>query len=193
MKLTLVFPEEEYFDDETQTFCSKPSCEIVMEHSLYTIAIWEEKFHKAFLGGPDKTPEEFAEYIRIMSDYTITLDIAKRITPDIKEQIENYLKDEATATTISDASNDPDKNKQYGNKRQKPITVEEIYWQMFHYGIPLSFEHWHLNRLLILIRTCQIKEAEMNGDNKSKIPKINTLKTNSQLNAARRAAMNSSG
>ena len=194
MKLTLQLPGTEHFNDDTQTFVSYEPKEVVIEHSLYNIARWEEKHHKAFLGGEERTADEFKDYLIIASDYQLTEKDFGRFSPEISEKISTFFKDPACATVINDNKPDqPNKPQTYGRKRQTATTAELIYWQMIRFGVPFECQHWHINRLLTLIRVCGMKEAEENGAGKNKMPAMSQMKANSSINAARRAAMNSKG
>lgn len=187
MKLTLVFPEEETFDDDTQCFVTCPYTEVQLEHSLFTIAQWEEKIHIPFTES-DKSPEQLGAYIRIMSDNKLTDDLVRRMNQEHYDQIREFIANPATATTISD--NNP---KQMGKPSRETVTAELLYWQMFYYGIPLECQHWHINRLTTLLKICNIKDQEMNNPNKGGMPNINALTNRSSLNSARRAAMGTRG
>jgi hypothetical protein len=59
---------------------------------------------------------------------------------------------------------------------------------MIALNIPVEFERWHLNRLLTLIKVCNIKNAP-----KEKMDKRQQAMNWRALNAQRRAATGSSG
>lgn len=192
MKITI--PENEYFDDDLQEFITEPEIEIEFEHSLYTVARWESKYKKPFIGRDDTglSSDEMLEYIKIMSDYALDEKTLERITRDndIGQLLKEYIQDPHTATTISEK-----KAVVHGKSFQKEVVTSElIYFNMIHFGIPFECQHWHLNRLLTLIRVCGIKEAEINSGKKSgSIGANQILKQNADLNRARRAAMNTRG
>ena len=68
------------------------------------------------------------------------------------------------------------------------ITSELIYYWMIACNIPWECEKWHLNRLITLIRVCNIKNTPPKKMNKRDI-----MSRNAALNAARRQQMNSRG
>ena len=70
----------------------------------------------------------------------------------------------------------------------KIVTSEEIYYWMIALNIPFECEKWHLNRLLTLIRVCNIK----NSPNK-KMSKKDIYARNRAINAANRKKFNSKG
>lgn len=193
MKLTLQLPRVEHFNDDTQTFSVHEAKEVVIEHSLYTISLWEEKFHKPFLGENEKTKEEMMWYIIICSDFALTISDLGGFTPELNDKLSEFFRDQACATVINETPSKNAKGNTYGRKRQTPMTAELIYWEMIRFGIPFECQHWHINKLLTLIRICALKEQEENSGGKNKMPAMNTLKSNSSINAARRAAMNSKG
>ena len=62
------------------------------------------------------------------------------------------------------------------------ITSEIIYYWMAANQIPIEFEHWHISRLMTLLRVC----ANHNEPPK-KMSQSQVMRQNAQLNAARRA------
>ena len=59
---------------------------------------------------------------------------------------------------------------------------------MISLQIPVEFQKWHLNKLLTLIRVCNIKNQP-----EKKRSKRDILRNNAAINAARRQKMNSKG
>lgn len=191
MKITI--PETEYFNDDLQEFVTEPAITVDLEHSLYTISEWESIWKKPFSTDDGQhTNGEMISYIKIMSKGELDDNAISRLTQYELSRIKEYILDKATATVINDSR----KNNQqvHGKPTKDVITSEIIYFQMIHFGIPFECQHWHLNRLLTLIRVCGIKEAELNGGKKAGSISTNSiLKSNAELNKARRMAMNTSG
>ena len=95
-------------------------------------------------------------------------------------EIKNYMEDPMTATWFNDKNNPKSK--------QKSVTAELIYYWMISLGIPIELEKWHLNRLLTLIRVCNLENAP-----KKKMKRGDILKQNTALNQARRGMLGTTG
>lgn len=180
MPITLVIPEsKEMYDESTNTFVRFPAATIEIEHSLISLSKWESKWHKPYLSKDKRTAEEELDYVRCM---TLTKNVDPNayygLTKANLEEIRAYVNDSMTATTFRESD----------KKSRQIITNELIYHWMIECGIPFECQKWHLNRLLTLIRV----RTEMKQDPK-KIPKKDLYKRNTDLNKARRAAMNSKG
>lgn len=178
--LTLTIPSRELFDEEKEEFIYTRSFELVLEHSLVSLGKWESKWKKPFLTKENKTREETIDYIRHM---TITQKVPDEVYNNLtKENIDavlEYIDDSMTATTIKDTG---------GSSSRTVVTAELIYYWMIAYQIPFECQKWHLNRLLTLIRVCNVKNQPQKKRNKADI-----LKQNRQLNEARRAKLNTKG
>lgn len=178
--LKLDIPEIELYDETKQEFVTIAPFSLSLEHSLVSISKWESKWHKAFLENNNKTTEELKDYVRCM---TLTQNVKPEfydyVPNDIIDKINTYIDDPMTATTINSGQNK-------GPGRQI-ITSELIYYWMIQLGIPFECQKWHINRLLILIQVCSIK------NDPKKMSKRDIYSQNRSLNAARRAAMKSRG
>ena len=84
-----------------------------------------------------------------------------------------------TATTFS--NNETSRSNEY-------VTSELIYYWMITYNIPHQYEKWHLNRLITLIRLCQVKNSPA-----KKMSRNDVINKYAALNAQRRAKLNSKG
>ena len=174
-----VVPEQ--YDEENGEFIPAVTLDLQLEHSLVSISEWESKWNKSFISNSNMTDEETFDYIRCMvRTPNVPQGILEFLTPDNVQQIKNYIEAPMTATTFSD-----NKSKKGG---REIITSELIYYWMIALQIPVEFEHWHLNRLLTLIRVCNIKNEPPKKRSKSDI-----MRENARLNAQRRAQLNSKG
>lgn len=182
--IKVVIPEQELFDESTETFINIKETELELEHSLLSLSEWESKWHKPFLGKEDKTLNEILDYIRCM---TIRKDVDDKIYQylprSVMEKILDYIEDPMTATWFSKTEKEKS-----GIPKKETITSEIVYYWMVTLGIPFQCEKWHLNRLITLIRVINIK----NGPTK-KMNKKDMLSRNAKLNAARRAKHRSRG
>lgn len=179
--LDLYIKGVDLYDERNGEFVSTKDATLRLEHSLISLSKWESKWHKPFLGKEEKTEEEIRDYIRCM---TITQNVDPIIylglTAEHFKKIEEYMSDTMTATWFNDKNNPKSK--------QKAVTAELIYYWMISLQIPFECERWHLNRLLTLIRVCNIENTP-----KKKMRKGEVFKQNAQLNEARRKMLNSKG
>lgn len=179
--LKVTTAQREYFNEATQEFIDIPSVELTLEHSLISVSKWESKWKKSFLNTDKLSDDEMADYVRCMTvGKEAEWNVYRYLSPKAIRQIQQYMDDAMTATTFSD-------RKQYKHKKEI-VTAELIYYWMIEAGIPFECEKWHLNRLLALIRVCNIK-----GTAGKKMSKRDIMKQNAELNAARRKASGSKG
>lgn len=180
--LQLVIPiSPEGWDEQKQQFVEPKTVTLQMEHSLVSISKWEAKWHKSFVSTKEKTEEEILDYIRCMTiTQNVNPEVYNYLTEENVDQIKKYIDDPMTATTFSD-----DKSSK-GNR--EIITNEVIYWWMISLNIPMKCEKWHLNRLLTLIRVCNVKNAPPKKQSRRDI-----MSRNMALNMARRKQLNSKG
>lgn len=183
--LNITIPcQQELFDEVNEQFISIPRTDLQLEHSLISLAKWESKWHKPFLGKEEKTDEQIQDYIRCMTlTKNVNPNVYRYIPTNSLKEIFSYIEDPMTATWFSESE-----TKQSGIGKREIITSEIIYYWMVTLGIPVQFEKWHLNRLLTLIRVINIKNTPA-----KKMSKKDVLAHNRQLNAARRAKNKSKG
>lgn len=178
--LQITIPKTELFNEETQEFFQIKEQTLCLEHSLVSVAKWESKWKKPFLGMEEKTIDEITDYIRCM---TITQNVNPicylGLTRGNLLEVKNYIDDTMTATTFRNRN---------GPKSHEIITAEIIYYWMIELGIPFECQKWHLNRLLTLVNVCSIKNTPA-----KKMSRKDALAQQSQLNAARRAKFKSKG
>lgn len=179
--LTLTIPAKESWDESKQEFIYTDEQTLNLEHSLVSLSKWESKWNKAFLSNRDKTDEEILDYIKCMTlTPNVPSDVYCLLTRDDFIKINNYIAAPMTATVFSD-----DKVTKAG---REVVTSELIYYWMIALNIPFECQNWHLNRLLTLIKVCNIKNAPPKKRSKREI-----MSRNAALNAARRKQLNSLG
>lgn len=183
--LQLYIEGGELFDEVTSSFLPVKPQEITLEHSLLSISKWESKWKKGFLSsrsGDNMTREETLDYVRCM---TITQNVDPNlylcIRNDHLKKIQDYIDDPMTATTFNN-QNAPK------GKRSTVVTSEVVYYWMIALNIPFECQKWHLNRLLALIRVCNIKNSP-----KKKRSRKEFLESRAALNAQRRRERGSFG
>lgn len=183
--LHLEIPECEFFDEATMQFHRIKPQTITMEHSLMSISKWESKWHKSFLSTKDKTTEEILDYMNCM---TLTQNIDPylfyALPKSAIDKISAYIADPMTATVISTHTPEGAAPK---NKNQI-ITSELIYYKMIAYNVPQEYQKWHINRLLMLLQICDIK-----NEPPKKVGAKQNAMSRSALNASRRNRLGSRG
>lgn len=179
--LQITIPGAEYFDDAKQEFVYEKEQTLQLEHSLVSLSKWESKWKKAFLSGKDKSYEETLDYIKCMTiTKNVNPSVYSRLTNENLEQINSYISDPMTATYFP-------KDETKKNSREV-VTSELIYYWMIAMNVPPEYQKWHLNRLLSLIRVCEIKNAPP-----KKMGRKELMSRNAVLNAARRKRLNTRG
>lgn len=178
-------PDSEFFDDEKQEFFTVPGTKeytLQLEHSLVSLSKWESKWCKPFISKNGMTHEETIDYIRCMTlTQNVPSEAYDNITDDNIKEVENYINAPMTATWFSEAG----KGRRGGGEA---ITSELIYYWMIALQIPMECQKWHLNRLLTLVRVCNIKNAPP-----KKMSKRSIMNRNAALNAARLKQLNTNG
>jgi len=174
-------PAMELWDEANEEFILKQGHTLKIEHSLVSVSKWEAKWRKPFLDKQKKTYEETVDYIVCM---TITQNVKPEVYDSLTHKnirdVNKYIDSPQHATWFA-----PDKK---GKKSSESVTAELIYYWMIALSIPFECQKWHLNKLLALVRVCEIK-----SETPKKMDKKQTLSRNIALNEARRKAMNSKG
>lgn len=179
--LQIDIPAGEFFDDKRNEFIYTKPVSLTLEHSLVSLSKWESKWCKPFLVKEKKSTEEILDYIKCMTlTQNVDPNIYLSLTSDNVEKITKYIDHPHSATIIHDDPNAP--------RSRETVTSELIYYWMIEFRIPFECQKWHLNRLLTLIRVCNIKNKPPKKMSQSQIMSRNTA-----LNAARRKALNSKG
>lgn len=179
--LQITLPAEEMWDEVNEVFVYAKEQKLKLEHSLVSVSKWESKWGKSYFSCKVKSIEESLDYIRCMLlTPNIDENFVYRLSADDISKINKYIEAPMTATTIKD--NRPKKN------NGEILTSEVIYYEMIALNIPFECQKWHLNRLLTLIKICDIKNSPPNKMSEKAI-----LRRNSELNAARKKKYNTKG
>lgn len=180
--LTIKIPASEEWDETHQCFVYGDAFTLQLEHSLISISKWEAKWKKPFLSKEKMTDAETSDYVRCMAiTQNVPEDVYKRLSPKNYDEIISYIESPMTATWFSNTE-------EKGKIGHEQITAELIYYWMIALQIPFECQKWHLNRLLTLIRVCNIKNQPP-----KKMSQREILERNRALNAKRRAEMKSRG
>ena len=188
LEIKVKIPErekQELWDESKQEFVYVPASsgkeEILrLEHSLVSLSKWESKWCKSFFGKEDKTQDEVLDYIKCMAlNKDVKQEIFYYLSEENVKEINDYISAPMTATTFS--------NRNSGSSRET-ITSEIIYYWMISFKIPFECQKWHLNRLLTLIRVCEVKNQPP-----KKLSKGELMRRNAALNAARKKELNTTG
>lgn len=174
----------EGFDDDAQKFVDASSVVLELEHSLLSLSKWESKWKVPFLGDQNKTDEQVLDYVCMMnSSGEIPPEVLTHMGPEHFNAVNAYINDKMTATTFRDKRE---------TKNNEIITAELIYYWMIALGIPFECQEWHLNRLLTLIKVCNIKNAPKDKTVASGMTKASASDRRA-LNEQRRREAGSSG
>ena len=177
--LDIVIPSVEFYDESKNEFIQTKEYKIRLEHSLVSLSKWEATWNKPFLSDENKTLEETIDYIRCMTlTQNVSGDAYKNITDQIIVDVNNYISKKMTATTITVE----------GPNSKEIITSEIIYSWMISLNIPLECQKWHLNRLLTLVKVCNIQNQPPKKMNRNEM-----IQKNKDLNAQRKSKMNTRG
>ena len=148
---------------------------------MVSLSKWESKWCKPFLSKQEKTTEETIDYIRCMTlTQNVDPEVYNFLTDDNIRDVNAYIEAPMTATWFS--------NSNTGKQNREQITAELVYYWMIALNIPFECQKWHLNRLLTLIRVCEVKNSPP-----KKMSRRELLNRNAALNAARRKQLNSKG
>lgn len=179
--LRITIPTLEQWDEQNQEFVITKGQTLQLEHSLISLSKWESRWCKAFLTREAKSTDETIDYVKCMTlTQNVNPELYKHFTQENILKVNRYIEAPMTATFFSEES---------GNRSSREqVTAELIYYWMIALNIPFECQKWHLNRLLTLIRVCNIKNQPPKKRSTKEI-----LSRNASLNAARRNQLNTKG
>jgi len=179
--LRITIPAVEQWDEQKQEFITTKEQTLSLEHSLVSLSKWESKWCKAFLSKNEKSSEETLDYIKFMTlTQNVDSEVYNYLTNGNISEINEYIEAPMTATYFSDEKTSKTSREQ--------VTAELIYYWMIALNIPFECQKWHLNRLLTLIKVCNIKNQPPKKRSKKDI-----MSRNAALNAARKKQLNTKG
>lgn len=178
--LQLKIDTAEGYDEVLGKFTKTEYFVLELEHSLRSVSKWEQKWELPFLSSQKKTDEQILDYVRMMySGDVFPEQVMTALTKEHYDKINEYINAKMTATWFRE-------------ERQRPnpevVTNELIYYWMISLGIPFECENWHLNRLLTLIKVCNLKNQP-----KKKISTADAMAQQRALNEQRRKEMGTAG
>ena len=122
-----------------------------------------------------------SENVRCMTlTQNVDPEVYTRLSAENYAAINAYIEAPMTATCLIE------EKQTRGNK--ETVTSELIYYWMISYNIPVEFQKWHLNRLLTLIRVCNVKNSPPKRRSKREM-----WNRNAAINAANRKRFGSKG
>jgi hypothetical protein len=170
----------ESFNEATDEFVSAETVRFELEHSLLSLSKWESKWEIPFLSDKPKTNEQTLDYVRTMYlGNEFPEGILEKFSPGNFADIDTYINARMSATWFND------KRKEHPTEI---ITAELIYYWMIALGIPFECQEWHLNKLLTLIKVCNIKNSP-----KQKMSPQDVARQHRELNELRRQETGSRG
>lgn len=183
--LTITIPASELFDEVNNKFIPVEQTKLVLEHSLVSVSKWEQTWEKPFLGKEERTNDEVLDYIRCMTISPEEVDekVYRNLPPEAIQQVGTYINAKMTATWFSEVP---------GAKQASSgevVTAEIMYYWLVALQIPFEVQHWHLNRLLTLVRVTNIK----NDPDKKMMPKKDAAAQQRLLNEQRRQRLGTKG
>ena len=123
---------------------------------IFWAAIWcpssstkEARVGTTRIGNEKLIEEQVLDYIKCMTLNDVDPVVYSHLSMDNVKQIREYIEDSMTATTFVESEG--------SSPARNVITSELVYYWMVALQIPFECQHWHLHRLLTLIRVCNVK------------------------------------
>lgn len=188
--LEITIPGGEYWDEAKEEFFFTKPVTLKLEHSLISISKWEAKWHEPFFEKDavrtgkttSKSDEQVIDYIRCMTINKVDdPNVYYRLNGENVRKINEYISDPMTASVINSMDDKLKKSSEF-------VTSELIYYWMIAFNVPVEFEQWHINRLIMLIRIC----SEKNKPPKKMTPR-QIAERNRARNEARKAKLHTKG
>lgn len=180
--LEIVVKSAEFYQPSINKFINTQECTLTLEHSLISISKWESKWKIPYFSDTPKTERQYIDYLKCMTIGNVKEpNVYYALSSENLQEISEYMADSMTATTFTTKQN---------QKRGKAdtITAELLYARMCTYGIPFECQKWHINKLLTLIKVCDLQNSP-----RDRMGKKETSMWNAEQNAARRAKYNTRG
>lgn len=181
--LTLILKGPEVYNEQTNKVGTVDDVIIELEHSLFSLSKWESFYEEPFLTEETHSPDKMLYYIECMMLTDTDPKLLNRLTKEQVLEINEYINAKKTATWFTE-----EKQTAGRRKSSESTTSELIYYWMVAYTIPWEAQYWHLNRLITLVKICNIKNQP-----EKKMNKRDLMSRNRALNEARKAQMNSNG
>lgn len=180
--LELTTSPGESFDEATNEFLITDGFTLHLEHSLSSLSKWESKWEEPFLSSKDKTTAQTVDYVKFMTiTSNVPADVYAHLSSEDFSKISEYIDKKMTATWFNESGKSAK-----GSGEQ--VTSEIIYYWMVALNIPFECENWHLNKLITLIKVCNLKNAPP-----EKMGRSDAAAQRRAENARRRAQLKTSG
>ena len=174
--ITITISDIELYDNSKEEFTTKKGGSFRFEHSLIALSKWESKWKVPFLATKLNNAQTMSYLEMMCLDKGFTRD---HLTPEVVEELTEYMEDTHTATIISGSDND---------KPGPIMTSEVLYAYMVTAGVPFECAKWNINRLIMLLNVISKQQSPPKKMSNSEI-----LQQNARLNAERKAKLKTKG
>lgn len=126
------------------------------EHSLVSLSKWEAIHERPFFAWDDKDSKTHDQMISYFEQMLVSpagrTELIEELSPKDHNTLVDYINKSNTATIVHEVASKPG--------RRENVTSELIYYWMISFNVPFEAQHWHLNRLMTLIRVCGVKNSK---------------------------------